>query len=96
MALHHGTYLDLPPQRRLAVVGNAERHLREQLADPTLSEERRAKILSRAQKLGQWIAGTLEVIDPHTHNPDGSLREDVEVGIDHEVEISEEVVIEEG
>lgn len=92
MALHHSTYLDLSPQRRLAAVGDAEKHLREQLADPSLSEERRAKILNRAQKLGQWIAGTLEVIDPRTHNPDGSLKESV----DHEVEISEEVVIEEG
>jgi len=89
MALHHGTYLELPPQRRFAAASSTEKYLREQLSDPTLSDERRSRILSRAQKLGQWIAGTLEVIDPRTHNPDGSLRDDTDEGVDHEVEVSE-------
>jgi hypothetical protein len=82
MAIRHLNYLCIPQEQRRATAAKALGSLRERLADPTLTEGQRALVLDRVNHLGQWVSGTLKVEDAKVTN--------------HEVEISEEVVIEEG
>jgi len=112
MAIHHGTYLDIPPDKRQIAAGGMERNIREQLADPDLSGGHRAKLLARAERLSKWIAGTIEVADVQAVRPDGTPKsepvddepkkdepkkdEPKGKGVDHEVEVTEEVVVIEG
>jgi len=74
MAVNHKNYLSIPTVRRRATASKSLAQLRDSLGNPVLTEEQRANVLERINRINQWAAGTLPTNDHRVE-----IAEDVNV-----------------